>query len=555
MHTLCGAAMASIPCDASQDTRLECPSRTTGTDRTSSQSNHSEAYPKEMSTSQPPPRVVTGGQQELLTRYWDEIPSSWQVHWALPGCDYSIFHAAAQGLGATALGLTHDFRSRRNSNCGLGRDSNLPRSSSTSLHCVAHGTERHAEMERVETIPDGALSYPCTEEASQFCLDLFGDPCSAPCRSGGGQTSTSNSENANERISSIQPVSDVEKDGVIDPLASEPWQSGLETGEDILNPSPTIEDCTHNPHVGFLEGSTRTSDPALLFDLPAKVGPATFEGTGPHGSQKEAGPPILLDGSLQRHQGATCTQEESSFPSDCNQYPAPNPFVAPSASTIDTVALEMKPDSVFAKCPGFAHVNEPPESNPCLQYGSSNEATAASSCSLLHPRTRLHDSSVAPPRRRGIRKPPTTGDINLAHLRTCFELPRPLAEENLGLKRTTFSNLCRFYNIPKWPFRTIRDARKRIAAHTGELNSENVRPERKRELEEDIDRLNRVVQLVHEEPQLSKDSNTLSVFLRIVDEREKRKSLSELERSFQGQVMPWVDGGITHHVDQSNCCE
>lgn len=120
-------------------------------------------------------------------------------------------------------------------------------------------------------------------------------------------------------------------------------------------------------------------------------------------------------------------------------------------------------------------------------------------------------------------KPPTTLGISLENLKEVFHLHRPEAERHLNLKRTTFSNLSRYYGISKWPFRTLRDADKRIAHNRELLQRPSTGREKRRKLEIQQRRLRAVKQLMYTEPHQSKDSNTLSVLLNLVAERENRR--------------------------------
>lgn len=138
--------------------------------------------------------------------------------------------------------------------------------------------------------------------------------------------------------------------------------------------------------------------------------------------------------------------------------------------------------------------------------------------------TAFHTNSV----RKEVQKPPTTAGIGLDNLKAVFDLERPKAEKALGLKRTTFSNLCRHYGILKWPFRTIRDARNRMKANEILLSNRSVSKERRRKIMEQQRLLEKVIYLIYEDPRQSRDSNTLAVLLRIVAARENHSTFSEL---------------------------
>lgn len=117
-------------------------------------------------------------------------------------------------------------------------------------------------------------------------------------------------------------------------------------------------------------------------------------------------------------------------------------------------------------------------------------------------------------------KPPTTAGISLEHLKNVFKFHRPEAERHLQLKRTTFSNLSRYYGISKWPFRTLRDADKRIEHNAELLSRPSTGREKRRKLEVQQRHLHAVKALMYAEPHQSKDSNTIAVLLQIVAARE-----------------------------------
>lgn len=118
-------------------------------------------------------------------------------------------------------------------------------------------------------------------------------------------------------------------------------------------------------------------------------------------------------------------------------------------------------------------------------------------------------------------KPPTTVGISLEHLKDVFHLHRPEAERQLNLKRTTFSNLSRHFGISKWPFRTLRDADKRLRHNDVLVRKPSTSRDKRRKLEVQQRRLRAVKSLMYAEPHQSKDSNTLSVLLTLVAERER----------------------------------
>lgn len=121
---------------------------------------------------------------------------------------------------------------------------------------------------------------------------------------------------------------------------------------------------------------------------------------------------------------------------------------------------------------------------------------------------------------RFVQKPPTTSGITLNDLKAVFHLHRPEAERRLKLKRTTFSNLSRHYGIAKWPFRTLRDAEKRMMHNEKILRRGGISPEKRQKILEQQRHLRAVQLLMYEEPHQSKDSNTLSVLLQLVANRE-----------------------------------
>lgn len=130
-----------------------------------------------------------------------------------------------------------------------------------------------------------------------------------------------------------------------------------------------------------------------------------------------------------------------------------------------------------------------------------------------------------PPGAKTTQKPPTTVGISLEHLKDVFHLHRPEAERKLNLKRTTFSNLSRHFGISKWPFRTLRDADKRLKHNHALLRKPSTSREKRRKLEAQQRRLRAVKELMYAEPHQSKDSNTLSVLLTLVEEREHAEGM------------------------------
>jgi len=118
--------------------------------------------------------------------------------------------------------------------------------------------------------------------------------------------------------------------------------------------------------------------------------------------------------------------------------------------------------------------------------------------------------------KKKVQKPPTTAGITLDNLKAVFGLERPEAEKRLGLKRTTFSNLSRYYGISKWPFRTIRDASNRKTANERSLQDPNLSKEKRKKLLKQQNDLQGVINLMYSDPSQSKDSNTLAVLMNIV---------------------------------------
>ncbi len=125
------------------------------------------------------------------------------------------------------------------------------------------------------------------------------------------------------------------------------------------------------------------------------------------------------------------------------------------------------------------------------------------------------------PQKKKVQKPPTTAGITLDNLKAVFGLERPEAEKRLGLKRTTFSNLSRYYGISKWPFRTIRDATNRKQANEIALRDKNLSKEKRKKLLRQQMNLQGVINLMYSDPSQSKDSNTLAVLMNIVSSREE----------------------------------
>ncbi|KAI0559972.1 hypothetical protein FGB62_129g08 [Gracilaria domingensis] len=130
--------------------------------------------------------------------------------------------------------------------------------------------------------------------------------------------------------------------------------------------------------------------------------------------------------------------------------------------------------------------------------------------------------------KKEIQKPPTTAGITLEDLKAVFHLERPKAEKRLRLKRTTFSNLSRYYGISKWPFRTIRDAMNRMSTNEKMLRSKVISKEKTRKLKEQQRLLSGVIDLIYTDPKESKDTNTLAVLLRIVAARENPGEFPEM---------------------------
>lgn len=187
----------------------------------------------------------------------------------------------------------------------------------------------------------------------------------------------------------------------------------------------------------------------------------------------------------------------------------------------------------------FAHtVGEHGGNNPILEdgdLGNSDNADlnhngditgdSSSSFFLWDDESRCQSPSGSRRHRQSkvFQKPPTTLNISLENLKEVFHLHRPEAERHLNLKRTTFSNLSRYYGISKWPFRTLRDADKRITHNRELLQRPSTSREKRRKLEIQQRRLRAVKDLMYSEPHQSKDSNTLSVLLSLVAARENRR--------------------------------
>lgn len=123
--------------------------------------------------------------------------------------------------------------------------------------------------------------------------------------------------------------------------------------------------------------------------------------------------------------------------------------------------------------------------------------------------------------KKKVQKPPTTAGITLDNLKAVFGLERPEAEKRLGLKRTTFSNLSRYYGISKWPFRTIRDATNRKEANEIALRDKSLSKEKRKKLLRQQNNLQGVINLMYSDPSQSKDSNTLAVLMNIVSSKDE----------------------------------
>lgn len=139
----------------------------------------------------------------------------------------------------------------------------------------------------------------------------------------------------------------------------------------------------------------------------------------------------------------------------------------------------------------------------------------------VHPRISAQKGPDRSFKAKATQKPPTTVGISLGHLKEVFHLHRPEAERKLNLKRTTFSNLSRHFGISKWPFRTLRDADKRLKHNSMVLRKPSTSREKRRKLEVQQRRLRAVKDLMYSEPHQSKDSNTLAVLLTLVEQRER----------------------------------
>jgi RWP-RK domain len=146
--------------------------------------------------------------------------------------------------------------------------------------------------------------------------------------------------------------------------------------------------------------------------------------------------------------------------------------------------------------------------------------SSSSTCRLREFQDASHGEIDNEKRPKQMQKPPTTASISLEDLKAVFHLHRPEAEKKLQLKRTTFSNLSRHFGIAKWPFRTLRDADKRILHNVHLLEAGGIGREKKRKILAQQRRLGAVKKLMYDEPHQSKDSNTLSNLLKLVESRE-----------------------------------
>jgi RWP-RK domain len=169
--------------------------------------------------------------------------------------------------------------------------------------------------------------------------------------------------------------------------------------------------------------------------------------------------------------------------------------------------------------PGSSPSNETIDEGLLASYAEKKQPCGATRAETLHAGKTLSANRC---RLKTTQKPPTTTGISLQHLKDVFHLHRPEAERQLNLKRTTFSNLSRHFGISKWPFRTLRDADKRLKHNAAILRKASTGREKRRKLETQQRRLRAVKELMYAEPHQSKDSNTLSVLLTMVADRERR---------------------------------
>lgn len=149
---------------------------------------------------------------------------------------------------------------------------------------------------------------------------------------------------------------------------------------------------------------------------------------------------------------------------------------------------------------------------------------AGISCSELSEGSSMNCDTVC----KGVAKPPTTANITIQDLKRVFHYERPRAEKELGLKRTTFSNLSRHFGISKWPYRTLRDVHKRFTANEVLLKGVEISKEKRRKLIDQQDNLQAVTKLIYDDPSKSRDTNTLAVLLRIVANRKRGHLGSDL---------------------------
>lgn len=129
------------------------------------------------------------------------------------------------------------------------------------------------------------------------------------------------------------------------------------------------------------------------------------------------------------------------------------------------------------------------------------------------------------PNRKIVKKPPMTKGIEINMLKSLFGMKRTCAQKHLNLKRTTFSNLCRYYGIPKWPYRTLRDANTRMQAND-KLLLTSLSPARASKLCHEQVLLKKVISLIYNNPRASRNSNTLAA-LKSMTEGQENESLSE----------------------------
>lgn len=211
---------------------------------------------------------------------------------------------------------------------------------------------------------------------------------------------------------------------------------------------------------------------------------------------------------------------------------AGGPERPPHAPGLPAPAFAVKPEAALADAPCLPPRSPPgreadPEWEP--DRASSRSSDAGPSLGLgdglgglneLMRRPFEDEMFEAGAPKKKVQKPPTTAGITLDNLKAVFGLERPEAEKRLGLKRTTFSNLSRYYGISKWPFRTIRDATNRKEANEIALRDKSLSKEKRKKLLRQQNNLQGVINLMYSDPSQSKDSNTLAVLMNIVSSRD-----------------------------------